>query len=170
VVVVGLSLAACAGGRPDKTANPPPPEPVEDIEPPTNPPAPGHEVDEPVEPEKPEPPIHRNPPPAQVDPVDEVEATDNPPGPEPLPTWDEVKSGHPEGATNPPRPVLIVTPDGDCHKSFVSPMIRPPPGKPFGDRVQACEYDECGTPVQCPPKAAELLAAHEAASKEDGEE
>jgi hypothetical protein len=72
-----------------------------------------------------------------------------------LPTWDSVESGHPEGATNPPFPVLILTPEGDCYKDWVSPMKGPSPND--RDRVQACGPDECGTRVQCPPDAVDRV-------------
>ncbi|MCO4745471.1 MAG: hypothetical protein KC912_11835 [Proteobacteria bacterium] len=101
-------------------------------------------------------------------PVEEVEAipTANPPPPPPpdsnLPAWDEVASGHPEGATNPPSPFLLVTPDGDCYKGWRGAMMPPRPGEVIGDRVQVCEEGaDCGTAIQCPePRASELLEAH----------
>ena len=77
-----------------------------------------------------------------------------------LPTWDEVESGHPEGATNPPIPELVVTPDGQCFKQWRGAMIPPEPGEVWGDRVEDCESD-CGVPIQCPDKAKELLDAYE---------
>ncbi len=96
-----------------------------------------------------EPIVVENPPMPDL-PVEEP--TVNPPDPDAeLPTWDEVKSGHPEGATNPPMPELIVTPDGDCYKHFRPGMIAPQPGEVVGDRIQECgEGVDCGTPVQCP--------------------
>jgi hypothetical protein len=43
-----------------------------------------------------------------------------------LPNWDDVPSKHPEGATNPPAPVLNVTRDGSrCFKTFEGGMVRP---------------------------------------------
>jgi hypothetical protein len=95
--------------------------------------------------------------------------TRNPPMPEPvpmpdpsLPTWDQVASGHPPGATNPPIPHLVVKPDGTCYKLWTSPMMRPEPGK-IGDYVDPnCAGDDCGTPIQCPDRAAEVLAAWKA--------
>lgn len=107
-------------------------------EPPPAPP-PAEPVGQPV-------PPPRNPPPTNPPPVD-------------LPTWDDVKSTHPEGATNPPHPILIVSPDGArCFKQFVGGMIPGPP-----DHVQACGEDECGTEITCPqPRASELLAASKA--------
>lgn len=77
-----------------------------------------------------------------------------------LPTWDEVESGHPEGATNPPIPELVVTPDGQCFKQWRGAMIRPEPGELRGDRVEDCGSD-CGVPIQCPDKAKELLDAYD---------
>ncbi len=125
-------LAGCIGAQ--TTQNPPEPMPEP---PPGNPPAP-----------IPAP-----------EPVPEV--IGNPPAPTPtlntagLPTWDQVPSSHPKGATNPPIPELIVTPDGQCYKKWASPMM--PASFPHGDRVQVCAPDECGTRIQCPEKAEDLL-------------
>lgn len=86
-------------------------------------------------------------------------AKDDPPEqavPVALPAWDDVPSGHPEGATNPPMPELVVTPEGDCFKRWVSPMKRPT--GPRGNRVEAC-VEDCGTAIVCPPEAEALLAA-----------
>ena len=88
------------------------------------------------------------------------EATANTPEQAPLSTWDEVVSGHPEGATNPPMPALVVTEDGRCFKQWQSPMaIR---HMPVGDRVDTCDEPEaCGTPIVCPDERAKaLLDAH----------
>lgn len=106
----------------------------------------------------PKEPVHENPGP----PVDVQPPTQNPPPTNPppaLPAWDDVLSTHPEGATNPPHPILIVSPDGArCFKQFVGGMIQGPP-----DHVQACGADECGTEITCPqPRAMELLAASKA--------
>jgi len=102
---------------------------------------------------KPTPPPTNPPTPAPDD-----RPPTNPPRIEeaPLPTWDEVESGHPEHATNPPVPHLIVTPEGDCYKKWVGGMIAQ---GAEAKRVEACAED-CGTQVQCPPEAAELLEAH----------
>ena len=110
-----------------------------------------------------EAPIQENPAP----PIEPVEPDyENPAPPEieektaaKLPSWDSVGSGHPEGATNPPRPVLVVDPDGRCFKQWTSGMLAPTPET--DDRVEACTGEDCGTQVECPPKAAELLAAHQ---------
>lgn len=103
----------------------------------------------------------RNPPAPNPDPVPE-------PAPDPvatgseggngqqvagLPKWDDVPSGHPEGATNPPSPYLIVSPNGDCYKKWEGGMI---PGGP--DRVETdCSDGKCGTQIQCPDGEAEKL-------------
>ena len=87
----------------------------------------------------------------------------NPPAPAPepevatLPTWDDVVSEHPEGATNPPIPHLYVTAAGDCYKDWVSPFIAAgPDGK--RDRVRTdCDTEPCGTPIVCPEDRAERL-------------
>lgn len=106
----------------------------------------------------PEPMPTANPPAPDFDP------SNHPPPPEEKPAWDDVKSGHPEGATNPPIPVLVVTPAGDCFKGWRSPMV--PPSADNQDRVQECpDGHECGVAVECPPKAAELLATWNAGEK-----
>lgn len=159
-----LTVAGCATPGPERTANPPPPEQVEPPEPiePGNPPppdmdeldvqvAPPETLDQDVGTATPALDINTNPPPP--DPNRTV------PTVAPLPTWDEVESGHPKGATNPPMPELVVTPSGDCFKAWRSPMA--PSSIPHGDRVQeSCDAD-CGTPIQCPDKAKDLLDAHE---------
>jgi hypothetical protein len=53
---------------------------------------------------------------AGCDPKRDDGPTVNPP--QALPQWAEVSSRHPEGATNPPSPVLEVHPDGRCFKSW----------------------------------------------------
>lgn len=90
----------------------------------------------------------------------EADAPQEDPAPAPggdLPTWDDVPSNHPPGATNPPRPALTVTPDGRCYKRWVSPMVAARAG---GDKVADCRED-CGTEIQCPERAAEMLKAHQ---------
>ena len=104
----------------------------------------------------PKEPIHENPgPPVEAPPTHNPPPTENPPPPM-LPSWDDVKSTHPEGATNPPHPILVVTPDGaHCFKQFVGGMSQGPP-----DHVQACGPDECGTEIVCPePQRTDVLAA-----------
>ena len=116
---------------------------------------------------EPEVPIGNPPPPEQPPEV----PIGNPPPPESaLPSWDDVASGHPEGATNPPRPVLTVTADGaQCWKDWVSPMI--PPSQDFmelGGEVVTSAADAKGTEVQCPPEATEVLARYQARAAATG--
>jgi hypothetical protein len=99
----------------------------------------------------------------------------NPPPPEPepsLPTWDEVASGHPEGATNPPRPVLVVSQNPEaCFKRWEGSM-RPPSREVMvidGEVVATPADAANATQVVCPEgQPAALLAAYEA-WKRDGE-
>ncbi len=82
----------------------------------------------------------------QEGPTDRAEDTN-------LPVWDDVPSRHPVGATNPPIPELLVTPDGRCFKNWHSPMV---PG-PRGDRVvDSCDDDRCGTEISCPERATDI--------------
>jgi hypothetical protein len=144
VVAAGaaLSLSACDPQRQ--------PTAVEPLPPPDNPPAqPGEE-----------PPAVPDAAPPQV--------YSNPPGPEPLPTWESVRSGHPDGATNPPSPVLVVTQDGlTCYKAWRSGM-RPPDmmEEQYGGWVIEAPDPNMGTEVICPPQAAEVIAAYRAAQHE----
>ena len=121
---------------------------------------------------KPEKPFI-NPPPPPERPV-----TENPPAPEPapapdpapastLPAWDDVESGHPEGATNPPIPVLEVTADGlRCFKHWQSPMIPDRDAIRLGGRVLDDATAARGVEVQCPEDRRDaLIAAHDAAKK-----
>lgn len=103
--------------------------------------------------------------------------TGNPPAPDPvpqptpvdpsgLPAWDDVKSGHPEGATNPPYPVLLVTKEPPaCYKEWHAGMLPPEPGiREAGGRVVdgPAQIPQGATQVQCPEgQPAELLAAWE---------
>jgi hypothetical protein len=94
----------------------------------------------------------------------------NPPIPRPLeaklPSWDDVLSGHPPNATNPPSPVLVVDPGGACFKKWAGGMIQAPP-----DHVEACAgaadvADRCGVAIECPqPRAQALLDAYRAKQK-----
>ncbi|MGC6514277.1 MAG: hypothetical protein ACON4N_07280 [Myxococcota bacterium] len=80
----------------------------------------------------------------------------NPPAPPPtadttLPTWDEVTSSHPKGATNPPRPVFEVTADGArCFKHW-APGMRAPDRqeRAYGGRVLKDASEAKGVEVQC---------------------
>lgn len=88
----------------------------------------------------------------------------NPPAPGPtepepgppsaaLPTWDEVRSTHPEGATNPPLPVLAVDSEGRCYKEWSDPRRVPPEVREQGYRALPAGEASTGTEVQCPPEA-----------------
>lgn len=102
----------------------------------------------------------------------------NPPAPEPggLPTWDDVPSGHPVGATNPPSPVLQLHPDGRCFKSWeggIGGLPRDASTKEIGGqtyliRVLASDAEKVrGKQIVCPEGASEALKASE--TDEDAE-
>ena len=116
-----------------------------------------------------------NPPPPVMEPTENPPApipAGNPPPPEQptLPSWDDVASTHPEGATNPPIPFLYVTPEGDCYKDFVSPFRAGGPDA-IGDRVREdCDTESCGTPVACPDRAQPLLDTYKARAAQDIED
>jgi len=95
------------------------------------------------------PPVLRNPPPPEPPPG---------PGAAPLPTWDEVPSTHPKGATNPPRPVLVVLEDGSrCWKEWVSPMLPPGPLEPaLGGKIVAQAPDHL-VEIQCPVERVQAI-------------
>lgn len=109
-----------------------------------------------------------NPPPPEV-----PRPPENPPPPEPapapstaqsaLPAWDDVESTHPKGATNPPIPVLEVTPDGSrCFKAWQSPMVRDPKLMAVGGRVVPAPDKATGTEVQCEgTRASEVIARND---------
>lgn len=80
-----------------------------------------------------------------------------------LPAWESVTSSHPQGATNPPMPVLAVTEDGRCFKEWRPGMLPPDPTvMAVGGRVITGPDQTRGTETRCPPHAAEVLAAHAA--------
>lgn len=141
VTTMGLStmgLAGCESGKDDRrTVNPPPPPPPETAT------------------AAPTPVIARNPP-APEPPSDSPD----------LPDWDDVPSGHPAGATNPPSPVLQLHPDGRCFKSWEGGLGGLPQdvsSKTFGEktfmvRVLAADAAEVrGKQITCPDGAAEAL-------------
>ena len=150
-----LTVAGCGGSRstPDETpttkplppSNPPAPEAPE---PTANPPAP--ETPEPATVANPPPPGAPHPvmtanPPPPAGPVVQARMAERSPD---RPSWDEVPSGWPKGRTNPPSPVLVVTPDGRCFKSWEGGMM---PAGP--DRVEA-EPPTDATAIDCPPDRA----------------
>lgn len=115
------------------------------------------------------PPPPRNPPapeivevPPEVVPDVEVLPPMNPPAMPPR--WEDVKSSHPEGATNPPSPVLVVdAATKHCYKRWGGGMTGPTP-----DEVRAdCSDGSCGTLTLCPDdgRAAALLAEYESPPK-----
>lgn len=110
------------------------------------------------------PPLPGNPPlPVEEPPL----PTANPPAPSDLPTWDQVESGHPRGATNPPRPLLVVSREPEaCFKDWVGGMMPPDPQEyAINGRVVPTAADGAaqGTQIQCPEgQPAALLAAHAA--------
>lgn len=147
-LAAGLALSvagtACTG-KDVKSEDPPPEQPT------SNPPAP-----------PPDPPEERttNPP---------GPPSDEKPKPEPqgdgaaeLPTWEAVESGHPEGATNPPVPVLLVQADGErCWKSWSDPRRVDREVHAKGGRVLEGEAQaEGATEIQCPDNASTVLAKH----------
>ena len=110
----------------------------------------------------------RNPPAPEVEPpplqpVPDVPLIGNPPAPQSgLPSWDAVGSNHPEGATNPPSPVLVVTKDGaHCYKQWRGGMLPPEPDvEEFGGKVIDNADPAAGTEIVCPPQAAAVLEAY----------
>jgi len=103
-----------------------------------------------------------NPPPPDVP---------EPPAPEEanLPTWDAVASGHPEGATNPPMPMLLVSEDGTrCWKQWNDPRRFDPVAAKHGGKLVADESEaEGATEVACPDHAKDVVASWAAASAEN---
>lgn len=135
ILAKGLALSVASTAACHGRATPPEP-------PPGNPPAP-----EPL----PEPPAGNPPPPEPV-------PTANPPPP--LPAWDDVKSDHPEGATNPPRPVLVALEDGSrCWKEWVGGMVPPAPEvlAAGGRVIQSADQAGKAEEIQCPADRVERV-------------
>ncbi|MDG1479019.1 MAG: hypothetical protein P8R54_05475 [Myxococcota bacterium] len=132
-----LTVAGCRAGR-DDPATPPPADAS------TEAPAPESIVPEVMTPSG--GPIRTvNPPPPQL--------------PEPtLPTWESVTSDHPEGATNPPIPVLAVSADGtECFKEWYDPRTVPKQARAMGGYVLDEGSRSGGTLVQCPAEKVKTL-------------
>ncbi|MFT6142871.1 MAG: hypothetical protein ACJAZO_001128 [Myxococcota bacterium] len=118
-----------------------------------------------------------NPPPPDIQPTENPpapsqEPMENPPPPQQpsLPSWNDVASSHPEGATNPPIPFLYVTPEGDCYKDFVSPFRASGPDG-IGDRVREdCATEACGTQIACPERAQPLMDTYKTRPTRDDED
>ena len=101
----------------------------------------------------PPPPPPTNPPPAQ------------PEADQRLPVWDEVESAHPEGATNPPRPVLELLADGSrCWKAWEGGM-RPPDEQvvQIGGRILADPAQTSATEIECPRRRVQSVLDRKAA-------
>ncbi len=112
-------------------------------------------------PPPPDPPPTMNPPPP--------DGPETPPPEEPsLPTWDAVASGHPEGATNPPTPTLLVSEDGTrCWKQWNDPRRFDREAAKHGGKLVADESEaEGATEVACPDHAKDVVASWAAASAE----
>ena len=135
ILVAGaaLTLSGCGRPEPQRTHNPPAPFPelVEGMETPE-----GTDVPTGTPPEN----ISRNPP-------------------APLQTWTAATKDRDLGGTNPPAPILIVTPEGACYVDWVSPFMGD--GPQYQSRVRTdCDTATCGTPILCPePRAQGLLDA-----------
>lgn len=96
-----------------------------------------------------------NPPPPPQDP------------PKRLPVWDEVESGHPEGATNPPRPVLVVLEDQSrCWKEWQGGMVRPDEEvMKIGGKIIADPAQTTGTEIECPIRRVQSMMDRKAAAE-----
>ena len=140
-----LTVAGCRAGREEPVTSPPT-EPAESTEVATP------EVVTP-EPETIVPEV--------LNPSDGPVRTVNPPPPTlptKLPTWEEAESGHPEGATNPPIPVLAISADGtECFKEWYDPRTVPEQARATGGRVLTEGESSGGTPVVCPQERVDAL-------------
>ena len=89
----------------------------------------------------------------------------NPP-PVEIPTWDEVTSGHPEGATNPPTPLLVINENGtSCYKIWLGQALSEDDLAAIraGGRILAAgETPEDGTFIECPQEMVDALLNPEA--------
>lgn len=142
-----LTIAGCRAGREDRVTNPPPVEPTQTTQTPEaadlTRPAPGSIVPEVPSPEG-EQIQTANPPPPTLPAV--------------LPAWEDAVSGHPEGATNPPVPVLAINPDGsECFKEWYDPRTVPEQARAIGGRILAEGESSEGTQVQCPRERVDTL-------------
>ena len=129
VAGVSLSVVGCRAGREEPTTNPPPPETIV---------------------------------PEVLNPGDGPIRTTNPPPPQTptslLPAWEDVPSGHPEGATNPPVPVLAISADGtECFKEWYDPRMVPEIAREHGGRILSEGETSEGTAVQCPRDQVDTL-------------
>ena len=151
---LSLSLAACAGKEaPLEAGNPPVPEQESDGAPQKSSTsgAGPHSGRTPADHERPT----ANPPPP-------VEAK--------LPVWDEVESGHPEGATNPPRPVLVVLEDRSrCWKEWMGGMVPPSEEiRAIGGKVITDPSQTTGTEIRCDLRRVQNIMDRRAAKEAEG--
>lgn len=115
------------------------------------------------------PPISQNPPaPVDAPPIAELPADPvaAPPTDANLPTWESIRSGHPEGATNPPYPLLVVSKSPPlCFKGWLPGMIKPDDEvMEISGRVVATPASVgSAVPVQCPEGQPDKLLAARAA-------
>jgi len=91
-----------------------------------------------------------------------------------LPTWDEVTSDHPMGATNPPVPVLAIQPDTiRCYKEWYAPRRdanfgRDMDGDPSNlELVLPSGSFSGGTEIQCPQERTNRSLAYHKAGEID---
>ena len=168
---LSLTVAACAGkDKQETTANPP--APVETSaekasaggSPETTGPRGTPSGRVPVEAER----IESNPPrPSFLEPSAPTEA----PTAQRLPLWDEVESGHPEGATNPPRPVLELLADGSrCWKAWEGGM-RPPDAevRAVGGRILTSASETSSVEIECPRRRVQAVLDRKAELDARGE-
>ena len=141
-----LTVAGCRAGRE---------EPV------TAPPAESAESTEVATPDEGSTPAPETIVPEVLSPSEGPIRTANPPRPvtpESLPAWEDVESGHPEGATNPPIPVLAVNADGsECFKEWYDPRVVPEQARATGGRVMTEGESSEGTQVECPQERVDAL-------------
>ena len=100
--------------------------------------------------------------------------TSNPPGPPAsaglgslLPPWEQIDSGHPEGAT-PSSPVLVVMADGPrCWKEWVGGMAPPSDEvRQLGRPIITDPAQTKGTEIACPRRKAQAVLDTAAALEE----
>jgi hypothetical protein len=112
--------------------------------------------------------LRGNPPPLPPDVAPSASST-NQGGPA-LPKWADIKSGHPEGGTNPPSAILTLARTGECFKGFAGGALRAPHdtkfetlgGRRYTIRIVpdvAAAKKRRAEVITCPDGAAEFLAA-----------
>ncbi len=169
---LSLSLAACSG----KEAQPPPGNPPgPPVDTPTTKSAPDAPSDAPSDTPADAPADATVGGPSGRTPADHSGRTMNPPpppqDPPSLPPWEAVESGHPEGATNPPRPVLVILEDGTrCWKEWQGGMM--PPDEELlalGGRVITDPSQTTATEIQCPRRRVQSILDKKHARDTEGQ-